>query len=129
MFVTLLFLLPTSAADEAAVALALAKAARQRDRTPVAVSAATSVPAPVVRFPARTMPYQSPPGFHRHVRIDGTVIEHHDSNLGDPRAHQGIASPWPKYWGPLPPAAQQQRTAPPVQWSMPMRSNCPPGVH
>jgi len=51
------------------------------------VSVATSSPAP---------------GYHRHLMKDGTVIEHHDSNYGDPVAHAGVAGAgWPKYYGPV----------------------------
>lgn len=51
-------------------------------------------------------PYTSPPGYHRHVLIDGTVIEHGDWNYGDPVAHSGVAGAgWPKYFGPVAPGA------------------------
>ncbi len=47
--------------------------------------------------------YVSPPGFHRHVLTDGTVIEHHDSNFGSAAAHVGVTSwggsTWTKYTG------------------------------
>lgn len=61
---------------------------------PVSRSAATVV---------RSSTYVSPPGYHRHVTQSGVVIEHHDSNFGDPVAHAGIEWPWPKYSGPLAP--------------------------
>lgn len=49
-------------------------------------------------------PYNSPPGYHRHVMVDGSIIEHHDSNYGDPVAHAGVAGRnWPKYYGPQAP--------------------------
>jgi len=45
-------------------------------------------------------PYSSPRGYHRHVMTDGSIIEHHDSNYGDPVAHRGVAGRgWPKYFG------------------------------
>ena len=44
-------------------------------------------------------PYASPANYHRHVTIDGRVIEHHDSNFGNPAAHYDVRSPWPKYYG------------------------------
>lgn len=37
-----------------------------------------------------------PPNHHAHRTISGEVIVHHDSNHGDPIAHQGIARPWVK---------------------------------
>lgn len=87
---------------------------------PVAiVPKATPVKPPIVVAPKSTAPYKSPPGYHRHVKIDGTVIEHHDSNLGDPVAHSGIVRPWPKYNGPI---------APNVRVAGRQVSNCPGGV-
>lgn len=68
--------------------------------------------------------YQSPAGFHRHVKRDGTVIEHHDSNFGDPVAHAGIDRPWPKYYGPLAPETKTTTTVT-VQRAA---SSCPGGV-
>lgn len=56
-------------------------------QTPAAVSAAA--------------PYSSPPGYHRHVMEDGSIMEHEDNNIGDPVAHTGVVGiGWPKYYGP-----------------------------
>lgn len=64
--------------------------------------------------------YTSPAGYHRHVKRDGTIIEHADSNYGDPVAHAGIDRPWPKYFGPLPPSVTVSARQ--------TQSSCPGGV-
>ncbi len=87
-------------ADAAAV-LALVKAARER----VKVVAPVAAPAVV------------PPGMHAHVRADGSVIVHADSNYGDPVAHAGIVWPWVK-------TATAGQPVPRVQMAAPF---CPPG--
>lgn len=67
-------------------------------------------------------PYISPSGYHRHVMVDGTIMEHADWNYGDPVAHAGVVgSNWPKYYGPLPPTSVG--TVSYVQ-----QSSCPGGV-
>lgn len=75
--------------------------------------------------------YRSPPGMHRHLTWDGTVIEHSDANNHQPwtpQAHQGMVQnpdgTWPKYTGPLAPGQRETfplsdrtlRTAPVFQW-------------
>ena len=48
--------------------------------------------------------YVSPPGFHRHMASDGTVIEHADSNAGKVAPHL-VELVYKKYNGPVAPTA------------------------
>lgn len=82
MMLTLLFLLPTSAADDAAAqaALALAAAARERAPTPK-VATATPKVAPKVAQPL-------PAGWHQHKCPHcGTVWGHGAASYGNRAAH------------------------------------------
>lgn len=80
-------------------------------------------PAPAKTVVRTTTRYTSPPGYHRHVLTNGTIIEHHDSNFGDPVAHSGVAGAgWPKYYGPLSPTYVDAGAVIQTQ------SNCPGGV-
>lgn len=93
----------------------------------VATKAVTSAKAPkkVVTTSKATkvtsVPYVSPPGYHRHKYSDGRVIEHEDWNYGDPVAHAGLTGNWPKYYGPLPPNS-------PSPAGSAVNSSCPNGV-
>lgn len=118
ILVTILFLWPVAFSsgqtfglgDDAAVEVAAATAVAdtfgldQPITTPVVV---TSAPAKSITTATTTVvrsgPYRSPPGYHRHVTRAGVVVEHHNSNHGDPVAHAGIDRPWPKYYGPVSP--------------------------
>lgn len=99
---------------------ASAAPARARDTIPRVAEVGKRLPKPSDTYAARVVepkvsfqttqvitrsaPYSSPPGYHRHVLVDGSIIEHHDSNFGDPIAHAGVAGRnWPKYYGPEPP--------------------------
>lgn len=89
----------------------------------VAKPEAATRPTPKAKATA-AKPYSSPPGFHRHQYPDGRVFEHEDWNLGDPIAHAGLPSPWPKYNGPLAPNAPAP-TGSLIQTTN--HSTCPPG--
>lgn len=38
-----------------------------------------------------------PSGSHSHVRTDGTILIHSDSNYGNAAAHEGVEWPWYKH--------------------------------
>jgi hypothetical protein len=96
------------------------------------VSVARSVPFRIVSSKTVEAPYKSPPGYHRHVMADGSVIEHHDSNYGDPVAHAGVVGRnWPKYNGPVAPgnvAGTKSVWVQSPQTRTIQMSNCPGGV-
>lgn len=102
--------------------------------TPAPVVKKTVVERPLVKKTTTvSAPYVSPPGYHRHVMVDGTIIEHADYNYGDPVAHAGVAgSNWPKYYGPLAPTAvintQSGRTVTRTRSVQVQQSSCPGGV-
>lgn len=83
------------------------------------VTATASQPASVRK--AAPAVYLDPPGTHRHVLTNGTIIAHEDWNYGDPIAHLGVAGRnWPKYTGPLAPGQVKATTV--------AVSDCPGGV-
>lgn len=56
--------------------------------------------------------YSSPIGYHRHLMVDGSILEHSNANRGNAAAHVGVASNrlsrWPRYYGSLPPTTFEQ---------------------
>jgi hypothetical protein len=84
---------PVPCEVQAEAALALAKAKREREAPKAASSS----------------PYVSPPGYHRHIFSDGTVIEHSDDSKNDIAAHtRNGETQWSKYSGPLPPTVKSE---------------------
>lgn len=82
------------------------------------VTAAASQPAAAKKV---STVYLDPPGTHRHVLTNGTIIAHEDWNYGDPVAHMGVAGRnWPRYTGPLTPGQVKTTTV--------AVSDCPGGV-
>jgi hypothetical protein len=62
------------------------------------------------QVPSHVPAYSSPPGRHRHVMLDGQVVEHDDSNNWKIGAHDGMQgysmgtyNVYPKYTGPVAP--------------------------
>lgn len=83
-------------------------------------------------------PYRSPPGFHRHVRVDGSILEHANDLDGNAAAHAGLRDSYllrngtmrhPIYNGPLPPtpAKTTAKKPAPAMIVWPATANCPNG--